>query len=205
MPRKRILLTPLIALLLSEPCLAADPGTGRRAMCGEYSYVLPEGFVETHMPQPFPGCVYLNRREHDAYAKGNRGVTCIEKENTDGQEFMLESVEFIIDAIPQLKDDHPVRIFRYVGDMPDRMRLYTLDRLYGVKSKTEMSFAACLLEVGARNSKTHTILYVWDRRPPHAAQGDPRPYARIAEDDNEVKKERVMRILRSVQEEPQAD
>ena len=156
MPLYRYVLLPCILLLcFAWPCLAAEQQHGERALCGDYSYILPEGFSAFDMPQSYEGKIYLNRSEHDVYSQADNKVICIQTKNTDNKDFILDTIQ-ILRTVPKAKHDIELLLKQYKKIFKDDTIVYYY---YNNTYNGMISWASVFFEINAHDSAKHTILY----------------------------------------------
>ncbi len=108
------------------------------------------------MPQPSEGKIYLNRRDYDVTPKSRNYVICIQTENTDNKDFILDNVQ-ILRASPRVKHDHIFELKRYKKIIKDDRLVY----YYNPDSDHNglASWLSLFVEINAHDSTKHTILY----------------------------------------------
>jgi hypothetical protein len=181
-----------IVLLLSAGLCAAE----RRGVCGDYSYALPEGYEAFTMPQYDDDRVYVNRRDRHVAKPGRKGVTCITKPNNDGKAFYLEKNTNVYSASAQVKHDRPICFTKYPDFSSDAVQINTIGQV--ALARDVPSFSSVLVDLSAKNSPVHTILYIWDRDDRFLSKDDPRSALQFELDANDMRRARVMRIVDSV-------
>jgi hypothetical protein len=193
MRRLSLVCIALIVLLLSAGLCAAE----RRFGCGDYSYALPEGYEAFIMPQYDDDRVYVNRRDMHVTNPGRKGVTCITKPNNNGNAFYLEKNTNVYNASAQIKHDRPVYFTKYPDFSSDAIQINTIGQV--ALARDVPNFSSVLVDLSAKNSAVHTILYIWDRDDRFLPKDDPRTALQFELDINEMRRERVMRIVNSIQ------
>ncbi len=89
-----------------------------------------------------------------------------------------------------------MRATRYAADIPNTVHLYTFGKLFG--SETERDFSSYLIELNSSGQKHNAMVYVRDLSFLKIAKNDPRSPARVAEDENKLRRERAMRLIGSI-------
>ena len=151
-----VLLPCILLFFFAGPCLATDQRQGERVLCGDYSYILPEGFNALDMPQPCKDKIYLNRRDYDVTPKSRNYVICIQTENNDNRDFVLDSVQ-ILHSSKRVKHDYTFELKQYKKIIKDDRLVY----YYNPDSAHNglASWLSLFVEINAHNSAMHTILY----------------------------------------------
>lgn len=154
--RHHYALLPCILLLCFVwPCLAAEPQQDKRILCGEYSYILPEGFSAFDMPQYHKDKIYLSRTEYDGHSKAENNIICIKTENIDNKSFIIDNIR-ILRSSPKIKHDITFDFKKFEKQFKHGINTYyNAHYVYnGI-----INWSSILVEMDASGSDQHTILY----------------------------------------------
>lgn len=156
MSRHHYALLPCILLLcLAGPCLATEQRQGERVLCGDYSYILPEGFSALDMPQYHKDKVYLSRTEYDGHSKAQNNITCIKTTNIDNKRFIIDNM-IVLRSSPKIKHDITFDFKKFEKQFKHGINTY-YNAHYTYNGM--ISWSSILVEMDAIGSDQHTILY----------------------------------------------
>lgn len=195
----KIVLLAVTMQLISVCSFAREIKYEQRAVCGEYSFIVPGGFITTKIVQKYNERIFINTSSNNAYAKGTRGVSCIELKNDKKTNIILD-IDKIYEVIPGSIVELPIQVcVKYIKSISHDVKLYGIDASCASDTPGTQDLRGYIISMGEAGESGNGILYVWDIGSRHKTHKKERlPLDAIGREYNRENMKYVSLIMQSI-------